>query len=84
MTQQTLSEAIALREAVVADFHRICDEGRESPAPMDEFVKNRIAYLQACEDVYTALWYSVVDSGVQVLRPSKIVQDIDSRPAKKA
>ena len=83
MTYPTLKDAIAKREAAVADFHRICAEGRESPVPLSCYVQNRLAYLAACEDVYTALWYSVVDTGVQVLRPSKIVQDIDSKPVKK-
>jgi hypothetical protein len=83
MLIKTLPAAIKEREEVIADFHRICEEGRQSPVPMQAFVQNRIAYLAACEEVYTALWYSISDTGVQLLRMNKDVESISNKPIQK-
>lgn len=78
-----LETALKRRIEVVNDFNRLCEEARTSPAPMSAFVANRIAYDKVNEEIYEALWYSIADTGVQILRAAGDIRDIDTKPVPK-
>lgn len=63
-----LLRAIQDRTAAEIQFAELCAEGRVSPVDISVFGENRYRYMKACEDVYTAMWLNIVDTGVQVIR----------------
>lgn len=78
-----LEKAIIRRAEVIADFNRLCEEGRISPVPMKAFVDNRITYNEVNEEIYTALFMSIADTGVQILRTPGEIRDVDTKPVSK-
>lgn len=72
-----METAMALRDQAEHDFAALCQEGRSSPVTISAFSKNRHAYLNACEEVYKAMWMTIADTGVQVVddtvRPARVV-----------
>ncbi len=50
------------------EFQRICQEGRESPVPIQAYVEHRIKWMKANDDLYVAMWMEVADTGVQIIR----------------
>lgn len=82
MSVKTLLEAIKAREAVIDQFNILCEEGRISPVPLGAFTLNRQAYMLACEDVYTSMFYNVADTGVQLLKNTGKVAEVVIDPNK--
>ena len=78
MTTDALSKALAAHKQTMKDFEDLCAEARSSPVSMKEFVRNRIEFMAACETLYAAMFYSVADSGVQILRSTGKISDINA------
>lgn len=55
-------------QQILFEFGDICRRARENPVQFDEFVKNRIAYMQACEKVWEDHFRFIADTGVQIIR----------------
>lgn len=65
-----LDEAIIVKKAAEDKFAEICQIGRENPngVHLNEFVKNRIAYMNACEAIWEGMFKNIVDTGVKIRR----------------
>lgn len=79
MTVKKLEDAKLAMDAILVEFEELCEEGRISPITIDSIAKHRIKFLKTADDLYVAMFFNMADTGVQVLRKSGKITDMNNK-----